>query len=200
MKYEKLSPRELEIRHLTASVSEDSVDQYVVKYEHNARNNKELTIQPGQYILVTNKDPSGWWQGELMLPDGTSQTGSISSNQYMNSVDRTIDRNFTPLLSGLFPYNYVELAEDPNELTAMENLGSETKMDNLGSETTVEVKSREGVHTLNKRQGEKKGAPRVKNSTAFRMAAHLMAKYGCVSNLLFLGLGSLIYGAGELCL
>ncbi|GAB5360852.1 hypothetical protein AAMO2058_000662800 [Amorphochlora amoebiformis] len=29
------------------------------------------------------------------------------------------------------------------------------------------------------------------------MAAHLMAKYGCVSNLLFLGLGSLIYGAVE---
>lgn len=41
-------------------------DQYCISdYEYSAQENDELTIQPGDKILILTRHGDGWWKGEL---------------------------------------------------------------------------------------------------------------------------------------
>lgn len=47
------------------SVSLSEIAQVIAPY--NATGAEQLTLAPGQLILIRKKNPGGWWEGELQV-------------------------------------------------------------------------------------------------------------------------------------
>ncbi|XP_078503832.1 intersectin-2 isoform X6 [Lissotriton helveticus] len=86
---------------------------------YTATGTEQLSLAPGQLILILKKNATGWWQGELQARGKKRQKGWFPAN-HVNILGPSTDKNtpsFSPVCQVIAMYDYVANNEDELNFT-----------------------------------------------------------------------------------
>ncbi|XP_033874350.3 intersectin-2 isoform X1 [Acipenser ruthenus] len=81
---------------------------------YTATGSEQLSLSPGQLILILNKNPTGWWQGELQARGKKRQKGWFPGSHVKHlgaGSDKTTPAP-TPVCQVIAKYDYAAMNED----------------------------------------------------------------------------------------
>ncbi|XP_069461955.1 intersectin-2 isoform X2 [Ambystoma mexicanum] len=86
---------------------------------YTATGTEQLSLAPGQLILILKKNSTGWWQGELQARGKKRQKGWFPAN-HVKILGPSTERNtpsFTPVCQVIAMYDYIANNEDELNFT-----------------------------------------------------------------------------------
>ena len=87
------------------------VEIATVTTAYNAVSAEQLSLSPGQLILVKRKHPDGWWEGELQVRTLKLHCTVIMSTNILTEITLFTQARGKKRQSGLFPGSHVKILD-----------------------------------------------------------------------------------------
>ena len=104
------------LRHIVCSRNKPSIACLIVEIAtvttaYNAVSPEQLSLSPGQLILVKRKHPDGWWEGELQVRTLKLHCTVINVCKHLTASSLFLQARGKKRQSGLFPGSHVKILD-----------------------------------------------------------------------------------------